>query len=533
MTNQPINPKTKKLTKSYSQANSNPIQDIKSAQRSQYVNNNYDGQTEFYAVVLREEKADRGGLLVRGLTFGFNSKSYVVRARIPRLHDGQLPPVPKVDKTLPNRNRDGIIDLHPAFEGTGTSVPKPGDILRVSFLDRFNSSIRNGNGRVLEIIASPEKGVPGDAEIPGVSCKAGFVGCPKPPEVNITKKLLQEIEKYERRDPLKNPSQRVLDLAAEMTDSQVPEEEEIIEEEAVTEEEERRQESSRPPLRGLTSSSTRRPKPRLTFPPMVIVARDPEANKTKSAPGDPEAGAPAESPSCQKVQTVADVANTTAVAEKPKKAEEASNEYIYPVDPMGPLGDYRDGSQQWRVTSKYGYRNHPVSGKKGIFHKGVDIGRGGRKWGKGEIDLKPCYSSLDGIAYVGFQERWKERTRNGKKQRYKSGAGWFVRVHHAQYGKLYTLHMHLKNPLVKSGDYVKAGDQLGIVDNSGGSSGPHNHFEVREGGTSGRYHKDPAAFLKKKFKKKTGFDWTKVKKSKNSKGYFQLGPLSPPNGSEP
>ena len=94
--------------------------------------------------------------------------------------------------------------------------------------------------------------------------------------------------------------------------------------------------------------------------------------------------------------------------------------------------------------------------------------------------------------------------------------------------------MHLKNPLVRSGDYVKAGQQLGIVDNTGGSTGPHNHFEVREGGTSGRrYHTDPKAFLSKKFKKKTGFDWSKVKKSKNSKGYFQLGTIRPPNGSEP
>src|SRR5699024_8730488 len=47
---------------------------------------------------------------------------------------------------------------------------------------------------------------------------------------------------------------------------------------------------------------------------------------------------------------------------------------------------------------------------------------------------------------------------------------------------------------VTAGDQVTAGQHIADVGSSGMSTGPHLHFEVREGGTDGE-HIDPAAWL--------------------------------------
>jgi murein DD-endopeptidase MepM/ murein hydrolase activator NlpD len=44
---------------------------------------------------------------------------------------------------------------------------------------------------------------------------------------------------------------------------------------------------------------------------------------------------------------------------------------------------------------------------------------------------------------------------------------------------LWTLYAHLLQPLVNNGDYVQAGDAIGLIGSTGTVSGPHVHFEVR------------------------------------------------------
>jgi murein DD-endopeptidase MepM/ murein hydrolase activator NlpD len=66
-----------------------------------------------------------------------------------------------------------------------------------------------------------------------------------------------------------------------------------------------------------------------------------------------------------------------------------------------------------------------------------------------------------------------------------SSYGNAVFIHH-DFGyngqHLYTLYAHMQRALVTEGDYVQAGDPIGLVGETGRVSGPHVHFEVRMGG---------------------------------------------------
>jgi len=46
---------------------------------------------------------------------------------------------------------------------------------------------------------------------------------------------------------------------------------------------------------------------------------------------------------------------------------------------------------------------------------------------------------------------------------------------------LWTLYAHLQRPLVQTGDHVEAGNPIALSGNSGHSSGPHLHYEIRMG----------------------------------------------------
>ncbi|HEY0700538.1 MAG TPA: M23 family metallopeptidase, partial [Micromonospora sp.] len=63
----------------------------------------------------------------------------------------------------------------------------------------------------------------------------------------------------------------------------------------------------------------------------------------------------------------------------------------------------------------------------------------------------------------------------------KGGCGWFVDVLHS--GNVITRYCHMvRQPAVRKGDMVQAGQVIGHVGSSGNSSGPHLHFEVHVNG---------------------------------------------------
>ena len=99
------------------------------------------------------------------------------------------------------------------------------------------------------------------------------------------------------------------------------------------------------------------------------------------------------------------------------------------------------------------------------------------------IDLRaavgtPVYAAEDGT--VDWVQTWDGRSISGD-QSY----GNLVRIRHADYngGKLQTLYAHLQRVTVKNGQAVREGEVIGYSGNTGNSTGPHLHFEVRLNGT--------------------------------------------------
>ncbi|MEI6857087.1 M23 family metallopeptidase [Psychrilyobacter sp.] len=104
------------------------------------------------------------------------------------------------------------------------------------------------------------------------------------------------------------------------------------------------------------------------------------------------------------------------------------------------------------VTSPYGYRNHPVLGRR-ILHTGVDL--------KACINT-PVYSPYSGvITYAGWMD----------------GYGKMIIINN---GKNYeTRFAHLNRILVKKGQRVKKGKAIAKSGKTGRVTGPHLHYEIR------------------------------------------------------
>jgi len=118
------------------------------------------------------------------------------------------------------------------------------------------------------------------------------------------------------------------------------------------------------------------------------------------------------------------------------------------------------------LSSHYGYRNDPFTGKK-AWHQGIDFaGKEG-----GEV-----------IAVASGVVSWSGE---------RAGYGTMVEVAHGD--GLITRYAHNKENTVKVGDLVRKGETLALMGNSGRSTGPHVHFEVFKHGRP----VDPSSYIRR------------------------------------
>lgn len=106
-----------------------------------------------------------------------------------------------------------------------------------------------------------------------------------------------------------------------------------------------------------------------------------------------------------------------------------------------------------RITSPFGYRDHPID-TTAKFHYGVDV------------------AANKGVKISAFSAGRVYQT--GRNNTY----GNFARIDH---GNGFTsFYGHMNSITVKNGDWVKMGAEVGKVGSTGNSTGPHLHFEMRK-----------------------------------------------------
>lgn len=111
----------------------------------------------------------------------------------------------------------------------------------------------------------------------------------------------------------------------------------------------------------------------------------------------------------------------------------------------------------YRLSSPFGMRDHPILGYPRM-HNGIDMACSA---------MTPIYASRSGVVSVAaYQE---------------DGAGNYVQLNHGDgYRSIY---MHMTYYIVSVGQYVKQGEIIGYVGNTGLSKGAHLHFGISYNGT--------------------------------------------------
>ena len=104
------------------------------------------------------------------------------------------------------------------------------------------------------------------------------------------------------------------------------------------------------------------------------------------------------------------------------------------------------------LSSRYGFRNDPFTGRQ-TFHRGLDF----------SVPVgTPVRATGDGVVVAIQQQR---------------GLGKVVKISHGN--DVMTVYAHLSRMLVKKGETVERGQVIGESGNSGRSTAPHLHYEIR------------------------------------------------------
>jgi murein DD-endopeptidase MepM/ murein hydrolase activator NlpD len=163
--------------------------------------------------------------------------------------------------------------------------------------------------------------------------------------------------------------------------------------------------------------------------------------------------APARSAYDQLLKTFDDIdaaTSTMPVIPDAEDIEYTGDSYIWPIDGV--------------VTSSFGWRIHPVFGDRRL-HNGIDIAV--------EYGV-PVFAAKNGtVGYAGWME----------------GYGLTVIIEHDD--KYSTLYGHNSELLVAHGTSVSRGQPVALTGNTGITTGPVLHFEVRDRGRA----TDPLVYL--------------------------------------
>lgn len=118
----------------------------------------------------------------------------------------------------------------------------------------------------------------------------------------------------------------------------------------------------------------------------------------------------------------------------------------------------------YTVTSEYGWRKHPLTGKKD-FHTGIDL------------------ANAEGTPIAPVREGIVLKTGTN------SSYGNYVQLMHSD--GLVSVYCHMQYVFVRAGECVELDECLGTVGSTGVSTGPHLHLELISDGI----HYNPAAAL--------------------------------------
>ncbi|CAM4501718.1 murein hydrolase activator EnvC family protein [Paenibacillus typhae] len=152
-----------------------------------------------------------------------------------------------------------------------------------------------------------------------------------------------------------------------------------------------------------------------------------------------------------------ELAAKRAALEKEKNKLKTEKVYTYSKNFVGNGGTMALPVSNARISSDFGSRVHPITGKV-KNHNGVDMAA---------TEGTDIRAAEDGVVIVA--EWW-------------GGYGNTVVIDHGN--NLWTLYPHIRNNGIKveKGQIVKRGQKIAEVGSTGNSTGPHLHFEVRKNG---------------------------------------------------
>ena len=155
------------------------------------------------------------------------------------------------------------------------------------------------------------------------------------------------------------------------------------------------------------------------------------------------------------------------IARKQKELEEQRKQNNVQLPPTGDGWLWPLPASNLKLTSAFGYRMHPVDHVPNS-HTGIDVAAS---------TGVPIYAARGGQVIMS---------------EYGAGANWsygnFVVIDHGD--GTTTLYAHMSSRAVSEGQMVSQGQTIGAVGDTGNTSGPHLHYEVRLNGQ----RTDPEAY---------------------------------------